>query len=95
MHVRGFSFLLFDGTVDNAIGSAVVGVNRCGWLWMAEFNEGEAKKDGESCIEKEGGNSSLETEAITFLMILVMTAMEPLTSKPLELPRKMKPSARL
>ena len=37
-HVHGFCFLLFDGTIGDAIGSAVVGANGCGWLWMTEFN---------------------------------------------------------
>ena len=59
LHVHRFCFLLFDDTVGDEICSAVVGTNRCGWLWMAEFNhEGEAKRDGESCIEKEGNNFS-------------------------------------
>ena len=58
-HVYGFCFLLFDGIIGDAIGSAVVGVNRCGRLRIAEFNEGETKRDGESSIEKEGGNFSL------------------------------------
>ena len=58
VHAHGFCFLLFDGTIVDAIGGAVVGVNRCGRLVMAEFNEGEAKRDGESCIEKEGSNFS-------------------------------------
>ena len=58
MHVHGFCFLLFDGTIGDAIGSAVVGADRCVRLWMAEFNESEGKRDGESGIEKEGGNFS-------------------------------------
>ena len=57
-HVHGFEFLLFDSTVGDAIG--FVGANRCGWLGMAELNESEAKKDGESCIEGEGGNFSFD-----------------------------------
>ena len=60
-HVHGFCSLLFDDTVGDAIGSAVVGANRCGRLWMAEFNEGEVKSDGESGIEKEGCNFSLSS----------------------------------
>ena len=64
-HVRGFSFLLFDDTVGDAIGSAIVSVNRCGW--MAELNEGEAKRDGESDIEKEGSNFSLGSRCHDFL----------------------------
>ena len=38
---------------------------------------------------------ALAADAITFLMILAMTTMELLTSKPLESPRKMKSPARL
>ena len=57
-HVHGFCFLLFDGTVGDDICSAIIGVNRCGWLGMVEFNESEAKRVGEFCIEKEGGNFS-------------------------------------
>ena len=49
-HVHGFSFLLFDRIVGGVICSAVVGANRGGWLGMTEFNESEAKRNGESCI---------------------------------------------
>ena len=49
-HVHGLCFLLFNGTAGDAICSAVAGANRRGRLGMAEFNESEAKRDGESCI---------------------------------------------
>ena len=32
LHAHGFGFLWFDDTVGDAIGSAVVGANRGGWL---------------------------------------------------------------
>ena len=57
-HVHDFCFVLFDGTVGDAICNAVVGANRCGWLGMAKFNESKVKRDGELCIEKEGSNFS-------------------------------------
>ena len=43
-HVDGFGLFLYDGAINNAHGSAVIGLNWCCWLCVAEFNEGGGAK---------------------------------------------------
>ena len=33
-HVHGFGSLLFDGVIDYPLGCTIIGLDRCGWLWM-------------------------------------------------------------
>ena len=51
-HVHRFGAIWLDGTIDNAVGSAIVGLDARRGLRMSKFNESLSQWQGFSCIEK-------------------------------------------
>ena len=51
-HINGFAALLFDSSIDYAIGSGVIGLDWCWRLRMAQFFEGNSHGDSNFCIHK-------------------------------------------
>ena len=45
-HVHGFGLVLFASAMDDAVGSSIVGLAGCGWLFPPKFFEGGAGRDG-------------------------------------------------
>ena len=74
--------------------SVQIGVGGCGWPSSIRVRVRRIGMEN-LAMRKRAATSASAADVVTFLMILAMTAMELLTRKPLELPRKMKPPARL
>ena len=51
-HVHGFGSALFDGTVGDAGGAGIVGLDWSGCLWMAHVMKRGAKHGGFFAIEE-------------------------------------------
>ena len=45
-HINGFGMFLFDGVISNSVCSTVVGLDRCGWLWVPQLFKGNANRAG-------------------------------------------------
>ena len=52
-HINGFGTFLFDNVIGNSVGSTVVGLDRCGWLGIPQFFEGDANRAGFFAIVEE------------------------------------------
>jgi hypothetical protein len=48
MHIHGFGLFLFYGFVGDAVGRSVVSDHIGGWLFVAQFFKGDAKRGAPS-----------------------------------------------
>jgi hypothetical protein len=79
VHIHGFGLALFDCVVGDAGGSAVVGDQWGGWLWMAKFFQGDSFGGGFlTVVEESGANSASDALERTSRMIVHGMLMGPL-----------------